>query len=581
MSASGLQGWAARAAGLRRLQRKPAGAEWLYAPGWRPRPLDLGPAACPAGRWIVLGGEEPLPAELLETLRRQHSGLCALRAGQPLPALVPGEPLRLVVLNSLREQEAGISRAERLARSLADYGGLLALARDLALRKPTEARILVLTNGLAGGLGSARALPEKAILLGPDRVIPQELPGSSCRIVDVVPDEWAGRQERLVALIEAELACADGAPWTVWRGGRRWTESFEALDPAVAGTAPRLREGGVYLITGGLGEIGLHLARWLAARFRARLILTGRRDLEREARESDCALRRVRAIEALGTEVLVARADVADEALMRRVFAQVIRRFGRVDGVFHAAGVGGATLFRGLADSTPEHTRTMFRAKVEGLQALAATLPEEVDFCLLFSSLSTVLGGVGRADYAAANSYLDAFAAASSRERPGRWLSVDWDVWVSPELMAAREGAAAAWADLAITPAEGLRVLAEILAAPPLDRVVVSTSDLAERIGFQARGQAPGPAAAIAETLRGIWRDLLDAEEIADGDDFFDLGGDSLLALQMGRLLRRSLGVDLSIEALSQAPTLTGLAARIESLGRPERLTPGGQGEVH
>ena len=115
----------------------------------------------------------------------------------------------------------------------------------------------------------------------------------------------------------------------------------------------RLKEGGVYLITGGLGGVGLVLARYLAESVKARLVLTGRRGLPAkstwpeylaQAGEQDPTASRIRLVqelEAAGAEVLVGAADVTDEARFAAVVDEAYARFGRIDGVIHAAGVAG------------------------------------------------------------------------------------------------------------------------------------------------------------------------------------------------------------------------------------------------
>ncbi|MEU3786084.1 SDR family NAD(P)-dependent oxidoreductase [Streptomyces sp900129855] len=196
--------------------------------------------------------------------------------------------------------------------------------------------------------------------------------------------------------------------------------------PATGAGAVPLRERGVYLITGGGGGIGLVFARHLAERYRARLVLMNRRPL------ADAARAEVDRLTALGADVLTVRGDVADADDVRRALAETRQRFGRLDGVFHAAGT---------FDPTPVHdadrTRfeTVLAAKTHGTVHLdVLTRDEPLDLFVLFSSVSGALGDFGAGSYAAANRFLDAYAGTRAQwvregRRHGRTLSLAWPLW--------------------------------------------------------------------------------------------------------------------------------------------------------
>jgi NAD(P)-dependent dehydrogenase (short-subunit alcohol dehydrogenase family)/acyl carrier protein len=352
----------------------------------------------------------------------------------------------------------------------------------------------------------------------------------------------------------------------------------------------------VYLIAGGLGGVGLTLAEHLARAVKARLVLTSRSGLVpreewdawvRSHRADDkisLAIGKIRAIEALGAEVMVWSADVADEDQMAAALAAARARFGAVHGVIHAAGVMGAEVFRAASDTTPAHVFTHFRPKVQGLYVLDRVTPPDVDFCLLCSSLSTVVGGVGFLAYAAANHFMDAFAA-DQRRRGLPWVSVDWDAFQGAD----RSPLAA----FAIRPEEGGLALGAILGLPALDRVIVSTVDLEARrqhLRLLSDASAARPKEAKREgatharpdlgveyvaprddlerTLAGIWQDLFGIHPVGVNDNFFQLGGDSLMAIQLSTRLRDALGVDIPINELFDEPTIAALAVRIEKARR-------------
>ena len=206
--------------------------------------------------------------------------------------------------------------------------------------------------------------------------------------------------------------------------GQLWRHTHVKLAPEspLIGSAC-LKEGGVYLITGGLGGIALTLAGHLARALKARLVLVSRHNPD--LFESDS----IRGLEAEGAEVMTAAFDIADAEALSALVNDIVAKWGGIDGVIHAAGVAGGSL---IARTNLEEIEHVLRAKVSGTIALFEALRgREPGFVMLCSSLTASLGGLGQAAYTAANSWLDDFARAQSRLHPGIWTSVQWDSWSS------------------------------------------------------------------------------------------------------------------------------------------------------
>lgn len=282
--------------------------------------------------------------------------------------------------------------------------------------------------------------PERATALGPCRVIPREYPHIACRNIDVVLP--AGDSSRLAALADSvltELCVASDEEQIAYRGRHRWVQTFAPVPLGPADGTTRLRQEGVYLITGGLGGIGLTLGDYLANHVQARLILTGRSALpEREqwdewlathAGQDDTSfkIRRIRALERAGAEVLAVSADVTDVTAMEAVVARANERFGTLNGVIHAAGVPGGGL---IQLKTPEMADAVLAPKVTGTNVLETVLRDtSLDFFALCSSLTSIIGYLGQVDYCGANAFLDAFAHYYS-DRTGTFtVSLNWDAW--------------------------------------------------------------------------------------------------------------------------------------------------------
>jgi acyl transferase domain-containing protein/acyl carrier protein len=479
-----------------------------------------------------------------------------------------------------------------------DFLGLLALAQALdavpAARARGKLELTVVTDELEDLVGTEPLCPSKALLRGPCLVIPQELPGVACRLVDVVvPAAGSAAEARLVAQLHAELCLPSSDPAVAYRGAHRWVKTYESVrgdEPATQ----RLRHGGVYLVTGGLGGIGLTLARHLATHWKARLVLLGREGLP--ARETWDALvgahdtspalrgrlRTVMELEQSGAEVLVVAANVAIEEELRAALALVHDRMGALDGVIHAAGEHGGGM---LADKTPKMARQVMAAKVQGTQALMSAVQGlPLDFVLLCSSLAAVAGGLGRIDYAAANAYLDAFAVAQQRGAGTPVISVGWDGWRDVGM-----GAKSALPEgMGITPAQGAELFVRILEGPCHPHVCISSTDLearrregdvmsrfasieaaAPQRRMQARPQGladyVAPAGDLEAGLACIWSDFLGVSPIGMDDSLFELGGDSLLAIQLLARVRKAYGVEIHPAALLRSPTVGALAHAIET----------------
>src|ERR1035438_5448404 len=287
-----------------------------------------------------------------------------------------------------------------------------------------------------------------AVLLGPARVIPKELPGITCRSIDV--DLEAGKAEENAAQIVAELTSVRDKTIIAFRGGERFVESLESISLEAAAERPRLQNRGVYLITGGLGGIGLVVAEHLAREFNARLVLISRSAMPPEtqwkAALDDCQtteadkqrIRKLIQINSFAGGLLVAQADVTNLDQMRSVVDRARKQYGKIDGVFHAAGVldDGPLLLK-----TAESAARVLDPKVRGTLVLEEALGDAPLGCfVLFSSISSILPPAGQVDYAAANAFLDAFALS----RKGPVTVINWGAW-SEVGMGARSASPHPW----------------------------------------------------------------------------------------------------------------------------------------
>ncbi len=301
--------------------------------------------------------------------------------------------------------------------------------------------LAVVSNGLRQVTDGEILSPEKATVVGPCTVAPQEHPGVTSQSIDIdLPTQGPPAVDRVIDCLMAELVRRPADSVVAYRGRSRWRPRWEPVRVERMARRPaRLRAHGVYLITGGLGGIGLALAEYLARIVRARLVLVGRSPLpgrdewehwlatHDERDETAARIRKVEALAELGVQVLVVQADVTDQEQMRAAMAKACRRFGTIHGVIHAAGIPGGGMM--------QLKRPQVAGKVLAPKALGALVLDTVtrdirlDFMLLCSSTIAFSGGLGQVDYCAANAFLDAFAQHRTAAGGPFTLSVNWDAW--------------------------------------------------------------------------------------------------------------------------------------------------------
>jgi amino acid adenylation domain-containing protein len=546
-------------------------SDWFYSPGWRRQPAAAQTGVKSAQVWMTLG---PVPEALVRKIEARGDRLIdatsRIRPGSEMDVAAflsdCGEVPDQILIGWTLEggdfqpqpEFVDLGRARTVET-------IEALARAWGNRKPVTVHFL--TREFHDVLGGERAQPQWSFLFSSCLVATQEYPGIRCRQLD-----FDGCDDRVAEMVLAECLAPDAEPSVAWRHGRRWVRDHAQV--ALEKAPPILRQGGVYLITGGLGRVGLLFAEHLVRTVGAKVVLVGRSGMPPQneweslaATGSDLAERLLK-IGKLGGEVLVLKADVASREELARAVAAAESRFGRIHGIIHAAGIVSSQT---IGQSSPDELKRFLHAKTGGVLAVyQEAVRIKPDFCLLTSSLSAVLGGLGYHAYAAGNAFLDQFARWANQHSDFPWMSVNWDAWKFPD-DDATAGLGSAMYRLAMTPEESLRVLDRVLAHPEMSRHgwVISTAPLAPRLEQWVHGPArretaaasdsPVSTGSVIERMLEIWKHCLRREVTAD-DDYFDLGGDSLMAVGLFREIERQFCRALPMSSLFKSPTPARLA---------------------
>ncbi|POD91451.1 polyketide synthase [Pectobacterium odoriferum] len=423
------------------------------------------------------------------------------------------------------------------------------------------------------------AVAEQALFNGLVKVIAQEVPKCCPRLLEVMAD---ARAEQVCAMITEEL-CADDARLMVKRTPQaRFEKCYQPVVNNSELLATRFRQQGVYLITGGLGDLGELFARYLMTRYDARVILVGRRVLPPQdtwalvsSQGIDAeGVAKLSALMALGVgEVEYYAADVCNKKEMGELLEAIKARYGVLNGVICAAGITRGDSFQGINHLTLCHSQPQFDTKVSAFQVLSELLADQpIDFCLLCSSIAAILGGLSFSAYSSVSAFADSFAQEQNRQgRP--WVSVNWDGWIF-ERRQAGDALGSSLEQLLIEPEEGLAILERILQVPLNGQVIVSTGDLNQRfnqwVGNHVRpfvydsrvtqAKSGLTQQQVFSTIVDICKDFLKISEIEGQDNFFKLGANSLDLVQINQRITDALVIDLSVVDMFSYPTPEALA---------------------
>ena len=366
-----------------------------------------------------------------------------------------------------------------------------------------------------------------------------------------------------------------------YEGKKRFVALFEEVASSKKGTKNPWKKGGVYLITGGLGGLGLIFAKEIAHKVRgATLILTGRSELNKEKQNS------IRKLEKLGAQVEYKSADVADKEEVEALVQEIQDNYGRLNGIIHGAGVIRDNF---IIKKTVEEFRQVLLSKVQGTIHLdQATKGLKLDFFVLFSSGAGATGNAGQADYSTANAFMDAFAkirnSLADFEKDGRrTLSINWPLWRFGG-MAVSDAAVKMMKDsTGMTPMEtssGLAAFYQALSSNEpqvmvaeglikrMKRKLLSPRQVskAKAIPSLAKTTSETDADHLLDKVKKIMMrmtcDLLKlrVEDLEIDVEFSEYGFDSITLTDFANRLNQSYGLDLTPMIFFEHPTIEGFA---------------------
>jgi acyl transferase domain-containing protein/acyl carrier protein len=612
--------------------------DWFYLPSWHRSHCSFNQSPdqqkIQDQNWLIFSDQEGIGKQLIDSLTKMHVNMITVEKGEAFQKindnaymLNPSNhdeyeklliSLEGVTIHHIVHlwQVSITANDDYLQLMNNGFYSLLFLGQTLGKHCFSSLIISVISTQLNDITGSDTIWPEKSTILGPIKVIQQEYQNINCRSIDIIlPDKGSIQEQRLIEQIKLELTTNPSHRQIAFRGNYAWYQSFDTIKlDKTEKDSQFFRDNGVYLITGGLGNIGFTFAKHIATKVHATFILIGRSEIPSKDRwdhwinnhhkdnNISKKIKKIKFLEESGATIVIRKANVKDFNQMKAIVTQTESQFGTINGVIHAAGLVNDESFCYISDSNISECEKHFDAKLHGTKILDQLFSNhKLDFCLLCSSLSPILGGIGFAGYAAANAYLDSYVSFINQNiLSKKWISVNWEDWKFEKPVGTQSydsGVGASLEALAIHPDEGIDAFERILSChQSLNELVVSSGNLQSRIdqwvefdlttnkeqdtslpkNYHSRpdllNSYTEPSNDTEKKLSHIWENILGISPIGIHDNFFHLGGNSLLLTQMVSKIRNQFQVGITLEKAFEKPDIESLAKKIDEIVLSIRL---------
>ncbi len=584
--------------------QKPTGntllGSYLYLPTWRVKLIDPVKQPNIKENWLVFTDELANVSSLIALINDCNDEITVVTQGDTFSQLNPSHyqinpisvsdhqrlletlnqhhnlPSRIIyygcVLGKDGKNKVDLDMTTTMLTSL--YSVLYCVQACMQ-QKHYPTAIDILTNHLNQIGNYDSVIPEHSMLTGLALVIMQES-RMKCKVIDVDNVDLFVQNHMLTELL------SDTTDRIIsYRGGCRLVRNYQQQTADVTKTTC-LKKNGVYVITGGLGQLGLAVAEYLASKHTANIILISRRQIkwntQRDQHGNDglqdlTIINRLNRINKQANTLRICSADVADYNAMHKLFENIQRKHQHINGVFHFAGV---LEKRFIKDIDQTFLSRQLKAKVYGLNVLDTlfkTIP--VEFCILSSSLSTILGGVGLAIYAAVNCYMNAYAQMKEHSHVN-WISINCDAlmteksnYYNTKLNTLTGEDVVQWVEKILSQNNIITNCFLTKSTDGLNDRIEKTFTSCLKSEFNQdttsnistiQHDKPISQSAITNILRSVFKECLKVKTIGKDDDFFSLGGDSLDAVRLIAMIEEKLQIELTLADLIDHISVNTLA---------------------
>ncbi|TBR57001.1 polyketide synthase [Westiellopsis prolifica IICB1] len=602
---------------LTKLGQKQDISDWFYIPSWKRSLLthsSSDPVKSNQTKWLFFVDDLGVSEELIKALENQDNNIIIVKTGEKFEK----KDECIYTINPCIDQDYDIFFKELIAlgkfpkniayfwslnnynnyhsENYLEFQSLLFISQSLSKLKIDQSlQLWVVSNHIQEVDGNEIINPEKATVLGLCQVISQEYPQITCRSIDIALTNYLNIKDKKHQVYESkiidqllnEFTAVSSDLVVAYRGSHRWVQTFEPvhLTSAVEEKLP-LKKHGVYLFFGGLDSIEVVLAEYLIKNFQAKLIFIEDLDFPEQydfsqwlkthdqEDEISCKIQQLQVLENLSADILVIRADKTDDQQIRQIFLS--ENIEQINGVISSTGIKREKIFGSIPEIGKIESKKLFDLQRRQITVLAQLLENiNLDFCIVFSSLSSILGGFGLGLYSAANHLIDTLINQHNQNNYLPWYTINCDkiqLNFTPKSDTIEQ---ASGEKLAINPTETIEVFKRILSLDQKTQIVVSTVDIKTRhnhafnldypanskysnqLYLSPRYSRPqlsnsyiAPTSELEKQITQIWQDVLGIAEVGIYDNFYELGGDSLIATQLVSRLRAKFPIDLPLRDL-------------------------------
>jgi acyl transferase domain-containing protein/acyl carrier protein len=470
-----------------------------------------------------------------------------------------------------------------------------------------ELRLFVISYCASEVTGHEQVIkPENVTLFGLGKIIGRENPEITYKAIDV--DDCFS-----IEMIYPDLVQDFTSNQVAYRDGKRFVEEFSEIEissyqlnePVV------LKDSGIYIITGGTGGIGLEIAKYLTSKNQVKLALINRSkfpkreqwpEIINNAQDLELCnkIAAIQVMERNGSEVSFYSADISNFNEVEAIIKELKLKYHRINGIIHSAGVSS---YGFICDKSEQVFNQVINPKVKGAWILEnLTQDDNLDFFVMFSSVAVIFGAPGQGDYVAGNLYLDSLAAMM-KKKGRKAITIDWVQWLETGMAVATK-INVNTIFKALPTRQGIKAFDEIIHSG-LNHVLVGEINYGEEkvllldsfpLKFSAKlrrnlenqkcifktelknvsknqigqvnlaGRDDGIYTETEKMIAQVWGEVLGYNELRVDDNFYELGGDSILAIRIVNRISGLLNKKLSITNVLTAPTISELSKYLESV---------------
>lgn len=545
----------------------------IYMRNWE-RSVKLDPTERFGEKWIVFADKNDI-SEKIESIITKKNDICACVQSKDFCA-VEGtlselfkvdEVYNILYMYGLSEhgnaQEIYCDNLFKLANLCGAADGNIKL------------KMFILCSNSIEAVGRDLKYPDKAMLSAAVIVIPQEYPNIDAKLIDLDDDDFT-YSDKISQNIYNEICSNNKDKIVVYRRNYRMLPIYSAVE--CDNKKSRIKKGGIYILFGGMGGIGQAVAEHMARKYNTKLVLSGRRDIV----YGDMS----RTIENIRNSEYI-QCDILSGEAVEQLFEYTIKKFGRIDGVFNMTAVSDGCL---VQKRKPVDSYKVIAPKYDGTRNLINVCKANgVEMMVLFSSLSSMVGGVGQAAYCAANAFLDAFAYYNENFNGINTICIDWDRWkhtgISNKLEQIHFELTGSAMDDGLDVENAIELFDKCMCIDHPHLIALSQEieaffsqvDVYDEVETESEKQVDwldrstlSSEYAVAETAMEteivmLWEQELSVEPIGIFDDFLELGGDSLKAIVMLAKIEKMFRRKVLIAGFLAEPTIKRLSKLIET----------------